>query len=471
MRSFQKTFFLHAPVWLQNTFVSLYGLKIDRTRYGGAYKNYFKAVYTQYGYDNSALQSFMNERLMSTINNALVDIPYYKDTLKYHGIHIGDIRSIEDIERLPFLEKDVVRREPDRLVSNKYDRNSLLCIHTTGTTGTPLNIYCTPQVRQLNYAYYDRFLLMSDIKYEGKRATFGGRIIVHEAQQKPPFWRYSSFQKNLLFSSYHLTDENMPAYIEKLIDFNPDVIDAYPSSLFAVASYAEAHHIDLRQVTSGITTSAETLFPAQRQTIEAVFGVPVRDQYGAAEMCVFVGQCKEGSYHIHTDYGMLEFLRDDGSKAMPGEEAELVCTGFINPVMPLIRYRMGDRGVLSDKFCMCGSIFPVMEKIMGRMDDVIVTPDGRRIGRLSPVFKGFPVKEVQYIQRNIGTVEVQIVKDIGYSISLEGEVLKELRKRLGETISIHINYVNSISRGRGGKLKSIVSYVEEKNQKFDANYP
>ena len=297
------------------------------------------------------------------------------------------------------------------------------------------------------------------IAFKRRRATFGGRIIVPSKQKKPPFWRYSYFQKNLLFSSYHLTDENIPFYIQQLTKFKPDYIDTYPSSLFCIAQYAKSHNINLRGITKEITTSAETLFPEQRHVIEAVFGVPIYDQYGAAEMCVFVGQCKEGNYHIHTDYGVIEFLREDGSKAKAGEESEIICTSFINPVMPLIRYRIGDRGIFSDSPCRCGSIFPVMEKILGRIDDVIITPDGKKIGRLSPVMKGFPVKEIQFVQKVQSEVDVFIVKAPGYDDNTEFELINQLRNRLGEVISINLKYVDQINRGKGAKLKSIVSLI------------
>jgi phenylacetate-CoA ligase len=97
-----------------------------------------------------------------------------------------------------------------------------------------------------------------------------------------------------------------------------------------------------------------------------------------------------------------------------------------------------------------------MEKIIGRMDDIIVTPDGRRIGRLSPVVKGFPVKEVRYIQKVKESVAVHIVKDKGYTLETERQLIQELRKRLGDAISIQLTYESFIPLGKGGKLKSII---------------
>ena len=447
------------PVFLQNVALSIYGLKSQYIRYGGNYTNYYSMVSSHLRCTQTELNAYIESALVKTINDAVENVPNYRALFQRENIPSNAIKSIKDLKKIPILEKDEIRKAPQNFINKKFNANRLLVVHTTGSTGTPLKIYCNTETRQRNYAFYNRFLNQVGIAFKRRRATFGGRIIVPSKQKKPPFWRYSYFQKNLLFSSYHLTDENIPFYIQQLTKFKPDYIDTYPSSLFCIAQYAKSHNINLRGITKEITTSAETLFPEQRHVIEAVFGVPIYDQYGAAEMCVFVGQCKEGNYHIHTDYGVIEFLREDGSKAKAGEESEIICTSFINPVMPLIRYRIGDRGIFSDSPCRCGSIFPVMEKILGRIDDVIITPDGKKIGRLSPVMKGFPVKEIQFVQKVQSEVDVFIVKAPGYDDNTEIELINQLRNRLGEVISINLKYVDQINRGKGAKLKSIVSLI------------
>ncbi len=459
MKSLSESLYLRSPRLVQNLALTLYGIRLDLIRHGGNYRKYFATVSNQFNYDHEKLTNHINTLIRKTVADAGAHVPYYRALFDSKKIHFRDIQTVKDLEKIPLLEKKAVRESPSSFVDERYNGKNLLCVHTTGTTGTPLNIYCDQDVRQMNYAFYDRFLSKNGIDCRGTRATFGGRIIVSSGQKKPPFWRYSYFQKNELFSSYHLTDFNIPAYIEQLSKYRPDVIDAYPSSLYTIAKFADNQHISLKGITRGITTSAETLFPECREVIERVFGVPIVDQYGAAEMCVFAGQCREGNYHIHSDYGLLEFLREDGSNAKPGEDAELVCTGFINPVMPLIRYRIGDRGVLSEKRCTCGSIFPVLEKIIGRTDDTIQTPDGRRVGRLSPVLKGFPVKEAQYIQKKKESLTILIVKDAGYTEETEAAIRTELKKRLGTDIMLDVQYADTIARGTGGKQKTVVSYL------------
>lgn len=459
MKSFSETIYLKCPIAIQNFLLTLYGYNIQRIRYGGMYKKYFQSVNDHLHYSRDELNSYVNDALSSMVRIAGESVPYYRQLFHKHNISPADIASADDLAAIPLLEKKNLRNNPAEFISDRYQIDKLLCIHTTGTTGTPLKIYCDDRVRQLNYAYYDRLLMKNNIRFHGKRATFGGRIVVPPTQIRPPFWRYSHSQKNMLFSSYHLSPENIPYYIEALVKLKPDYIDSYPSSLYCIAEYANHNKEDLSGVTQGITTSAETLFSHQRELIESVFGVPICDQYGAAEMCVFIGQCREGQYHIHSDYSVVELLKEDGTPAAPGEDAEIVCTGLINPVMPLIRYRIGDRGVISENKCKCGSQFPVLEKLLGRIDDVIITPDGKKVGRLSPVLKGFPIKESQYVQEDKNSVTVLLVKDAGFSEKDEINIIGEIRKRLGSQLKIKIDYVAEVPRGPGGKFKTIVSKI------------
>ncbi len=459
MKSAVTELYYRCPDWLQTMLISAYGYKVERIRHGGDYRNIYREIIGQAGMSAEALGAFQGQKLSALLKSARDHVPYYTELFRDHDIDVDRIGAPEDLSAVPLLEKETLRKRTDDFVDKRFKSDRLQAIHTTGTTGTPLKVYCNPIIRRLNYAYFQRFLESVGINYNGVRGTFGGRVVVAPDRKKPPFWKYSFFQKNMLYSSYHLTDDNMGSYIDGLGRLRPDYIDAYPSSLFTIARYAADRGIDLSGVTKGIITSAETLFPSQRRVIESVFGLPVFDQYGTAEMCVFASQCSEGNYHVHTDYGIVEFLREDGTPAEPGEEAEVVCTGFINHVMPLIRYRVGDYVLLSERKCACGSVFPVVDKIAGRRDDVVLTPDGRKVGRLSPVMKGVPVKEVQYVQDEIASLTVKIVKSENFTAKTEGSIEAKLRERLGNEIALKFEYSDSIERGPGGKLRNIVSSI------------
>jgi len=185
----------------------------------------------------------------------------------------------------------------------------------------------------------------------------------------------------------------------------------------------------------------------------------VFDHYGGAEMAALVAQCEEGTYHVAPEFGVVEILKD-GRPVAPGECGEIVATGFINPVMPLIRYCTGDYGVVGSGVCPCGRAGDTLERIEGRMDDVIVTPEGNLVGRRDPIFKAVSsLRETQIIQDAADHVRVEIVASDAFSATMERELEAQLRARLGPTMRIHIIRVPSIERTGRGKLRTTVNLV------------
>jgi len=130
------------PYYGQNLVLSIYGLKLKKNRHGGSYRQYFDIIKSNLLLTEEQLVAYQNERLRKIIRIALHDVPYYREVYMNEGIAINDIQSIDDLSNIPFLEKKQIRKQPVSLVSDKYNTKKLLVIHTTGTTGTPLNIYC-----------------------------------------------------------------------------------------------------------------------------------------------------------------------------------------------------------------------------------------------------------------------------------------------------------------------------------------
>jgi phenylacetate-CoA ligase len=258
-----------------------------------------------------------------------------------------------------------------------------------------------------------------------------------------------------MMSSYHLSPQTVDAYIGRLRSFQPALIDSYPSSIEPIARRLLAvGSSDIRP--RAIVTSSETLFPPTRELIQNAFGCPVFDYYGGGEMAAFISQCESGSYHVNPEFGIVEILRD-GEPVRPGETGEIVATGFINQVMPLIRYATGDLAVAGDGPCPCGRAFPVIQRIEGRADDVVITPEGRRIGRLDPIFKSaVSITEARVVQDANDHIRLEVVPDQGYSAAGEAVLIDELQRRLGPTMRVDVVQVAAIPRERSGKLRMVV---------------
>jgi phenylacetate-CoA ligase len=379
----------------------------------------------------------------------------------YRARALGE-RTFTSLDRLrdyPILTKDDVKAAGRALVSQRTS-GSLVEIHTGGTTGKPLTIFCDRHTLQLSYAFFGRLREWAGIPNRGRVATFAGRRVV-PAAAGAPFWRHNLSARTLLFSSYHISPATVDQYLEALGRFKPDLIDSYPSSLHPLATRMLERNVSSIRP-RGIVTSSETLFAEVRRDLEAAFGCRVTDYYGAAEMAAFVGQCEKGRYHVNPEYGVVEVLRD-GEPVRPGESGEIVATGFINPVMPLIRYATGDLAVMAEPGCECGRHFPVLDRVEGRMDDVIVTPDGRRVGRLDPIFKAVSsLFETQIVQDRPDHVRVEVVVRGPFPQSEERVLLEELRARLGNRMTIDIERVSVIERTGRGKLRTVVNLVESR---------
>lgn len=446
--------YLRAPVWMQNVLLSGYGRLLRRRRYGGVHRRHLAWLMETQWLPAEDLQRLQVDRLNRQIAIARAAVPLYRD----RGLPEREIESLDDLRDLPLLRKDDLRRPRAELVAEAQRRGKPVEIHTGGTTGKPLVIHCDAPTLQRNYAFFERLKRWAGVPADARVATFAGRTVVPPDQTAPPFWRRNRAARTTLFSSYHLSEASLPAYAAELRALQPALIDSYPSSLEPIARHLLANGIDDIRPTA-VITSSETLTPAVREVVEAAFGCRVFDHYGAAEMAALVTQCERGRYHPNPEFGVLEVLAD-GEPAPPGERGEIVATGFVNPVLPLIRYVTGDTAVAGGERCPCGRAFPVLEAIEGRRDDVLVTPEGRRIGRLDPIFKSVSsFYETRIVQTAADHVRVEVVPASTYDPHDEARLLEELRRRIGPSMAVELVQVESLPRTASGKLRAVVNEV------------
>jgi phenylacetate-CoA ligase len=449
-----------SPTWLQNAAVSAKGFSLRRERFGPETTAQVRRLRESERWPLDRMEAFVDAEVRRVVAHAFSHVPFYRRLATERGWTPADFRGRGDLHKLPILEKDTVRANRAALVSDSREmQGHLLTLSTSGTSGTPLKIAVDRASRRRHYAFWERLRGWFGVLPGMHRATFFGRIICDPGQRQPPFWRYDYFGINSLFSSYHLSAANLPAYYDALCRLRPAEIIGYPSSLFPLANYINAH--DLRDVRPrAVFTTAETLQPHQRAAIERAFGVPVVDQYGCTEMSLFVSQCEYAEYHIHPEHGIVEVIGPDGTPVAPGDSGEAVCTGFVNLAMPILRYRLGDRLAVRAAGCRCGRAFPVVTQILGRLDDTLVTPDGRPLGRLDPVFKPLSgIRETQIVQDAPDHLLLNLAVDENFSEADRESLLYELRKRTGDAMRIDFAFVAEVPKESNGKFRSVISTV------------
>lgn len=460
MRNFGDRIYNSSPVLLQNLLVSSYGVKLFYERYYKADRDYLRRLFASQWLSKDQIRRNQVNALNELLSHAWSTVRFYRENEAYSDVIATGITGIEALQALPVLDKETVRLNSSDLISSCFDRKDLIQLNTSGTTGKCLKVFVDHASRKASYCFTTRYHQWARLKDSRNNATFGGRVIVPPKQKKDVYWRFNAIMNNYLFSSYHMSEENLPFYIKKLKSIRPRFIEAYPSAAYVLAKYMGERKAGGIHPCA-VLTSGETLFDYQRELIERVFGCPVFDQYGCTEQALFVSQCEKGTYHVHPEYGIVEIVDERGNPVGPGVVGRVVCTGFMNRAMPLIRYDLGDTAEWGEGACRCGRHFPIIRKICGRQDDYIVTADGRKVGRLDPIFKGLDsVKLAQIVQTDLNRVELRVVPGSTYNSEDRSILMKELSSRLGETMTVEVLEVADIPKTANGKIKSVISCIK-----------
>jgi phenylacetate-CoA ligase len=269
----------------------------------------------------------------------------------------------------------------------------------------------------------------------------------------------------LYLSSYHLSADTVADYADALTDRSVTHLVGYPSALASLARLLIASGAPPPPGLRVALTNAETLLDGQRAEIAQGLGIPARDMFGQAEIVAAASECAHGTLHQWPEAGSVEVLDDHHDHAAaPGTTGRLVATGLLNDAMALIRYDTGDRltpPAADRPACPCGRTLPAFGQVEGRRDDVVLTPDGREVGRLDPVFKSdFPIAEAQIVQTSRTELLVRVVALDGFGPDTREQVARRLRERVGD-LDITIDEVDRIERTANGKFRAVVSELDQ----------
>jgi phenylacetate-CoA ligase len=408
-------------------------------------------------------QAYQDERLAKILHRASRHVPYYREHWAARRRR-GDRASPEYLANWPILEKETVRANAAAFLDENSKPRDLFPEHTSGTSGTSLELWWGRETVQHWYALFEvRARQWHGVSREDRWAILGGQLVRSAAHRQPPFWVWNSGMKQLYMSSYHLAAALIPSYLDALRDYRITYLLGYTSSLFAVAD--EAVRLGQAHLPMKVAiTNAEPVFDYQRNVISKAFQCPVRETYGNAELAAAASECAAGRLHLWPETGIVEVVDDDLQPVPAGEKGEWICTGLLNAEMPFIRYRIGDRGALGSSAdpCACGRTLPQVASIDGRTDDVLYTVDGRPVGRLDPVFKErLPIREAQIVQETLGRIRVRFVPAPDFSASALDSLASRLRARLGP-VEVVSERLDEIPRTSQGKFKAVVCQIPRK---------
>jgi phenylacetate-CoA ligase len=445
----------HSPIFFQNLMTSVYGYSLKRTRYGKYYHEHMQLLNKLHSYSKEQLQAYQFEEMMKLLRYVNEHSKFYNEL--YKNLNIEDIKAIEDIKKLPIVTKEMLRKNIEDVIT--IPKKGAVADHTGGTTGKSLIVYNRVEDIQKRMAVLDFFKLKNGFEnVKMKKATFMGKHIVPPNQKKKVFWRYNKPIKQMLYSSFHLTEENIPYYIDSLNDFKPVTIDGFASSIYEIAFYIKRKNVKLKFQPKVIFPTSETLTEDYRKTIEEVFNCNVRDQYASSEGAPFVWECEYGNLHYDITTGVIENI--DNSN-------EVLVTSFLNYGTPLIRYKIGDSMIFEDssRRCKCGFNTPLVKSIEGRKVDYLYSTKRAKInlGNVSNIFKNVPntIIKAQLIQDKIDHLIVKIVVDNSFSLKHKDLLIDEIKHKFGNDMKVDIEIVDEIPREKSGKHRLIVNKVEK----------
>ncbi len=400
-------------------------------------------------------QTWRDERLSQILRRAATEVPYYRKMWDERRRN-DDRSSWEVLENWPILEKKILRDRGKEFISDDCTESRMFHDHTSGTTGTSLSIWSSRDTVKRWYALHEaRCRRWYGLTRQDRWAMLGGQLVVPSKQQRPPYWVWNRGLNQLYMSSYHISPKTSDAYLQALSRFRVRYILGYPSAIYSLAQAAVRSRPTGLKVET-VITNAEPLYEHQRTTIAEAFGCPVRETYGMAEMAATASECEQGRLHLWPEVGLIEADYDGSGNS---QTSDLICTGLLNGDMPLVRYRVGDRGRLSNEQCECGRELPLLDGIDGRCDDVLFTSDGRAIGRMDPVFKNdLPILEAQIVQETLQRVVVNYVQADGFQRKALKQLADRIRDRLGD-IEVGFEEVSEIPRTSNGKFRAVICKI------------
>ena len=447
------------PVFAQNLVCSYAGWQRARARFGPHFQRRL-AEWERTGRGPvELLHEIQRERLDRLVRRAREHTENYRDLPPPAEGRDPVEAMTRTLASIPPLEKAGYRERPEAFLARDVPAERLRKGKTSGTTGTALPLWYTPEALAEEYATVWRLRRACGVDLYAPHLTFGGQIVVPVAQSRPPFWRHNHWGRQILFSLYHMSPQNLRAYVEAIHAAPARYVQGYPSSLHLVGrAMLEVGRPLPKGRLAAVFTSSESLLAFHRQTIEEAFGAPVRDRYGTSEFAVSMTGCPENRLHVDMEFCLVEVEAQE--ETADWVRGPLVVTGLGNDATPFLRYRIGDVGTQAKRPCPCGRPGNVFLDVDGRIEDYVMTPDGRAIGRLDHIFKEqLDVAEAQIRQETPEAIEVVVVPRPSYDGESERALMEEIRARLGDEIGVALRSVETIPREPNGKFRAVVSRV------------
>jgi phenylacetate-CoA ligase len=402
------------------------------------------------------LEQYQFEKLKELLIYSKKFVPYYSKLFEELGIFPENFTQLSDIEKIPFLTKDIIREHQNDLKSSIYTDEQVTKNATSGSTGS--NLYFLSDKLQRNG---QALVMRADKWITG--AYFSSELKIwgaawdlkYSKKAIPKIKNY--FKKSISVSGYKLSDSDFIEYHKLMLSRKPEMITSYPSILYSLANFFEKNN--LQYFPKAIKSAGEKLHEYQKEKIGKIFKCKILDFYGGRDIPMVAQSCGSGKgLHIMMESVILEVVDNQGNVLSEGE-GELVLTHLNNRAMPFIRYKIGDSARISNEVCSCGRGLKLIDEILGRTFEIIEFPNGNRVGGTfwTFVMKSVSgIKDFQVVQTSPENFIINYVVEVpGFEINTQ-KLIKNITEFGGNDISIEFREVDKISVTKGGKLQFII---------------
>ncbi|MCK4663280.1 MAG: phenylacetate--CoA ligase family protein [Bacteroidales bacterium] len=456
-------FYKKMPDWAKRSFTYPFTI-LPRSFYLG---NYYKYFYEQINkielLDKYKLEEFQFLKLKDIIKHSFETVPYYKKKWDELGINISQIQNFEDFKKnIPFIEKKDIQKNPELFISNKYSKTEMFSVTTGGSTGTPLKLYFLKGYTRSAYrAHWDYLWGLHGYKPGDRYARLRGDFI-----GKNKIYSFDPYRNVLILSSFALKEDNADKYLELLKKFKIKYLYGYPASIINLINYSQQS--DGRRIgLTGVIFASENVYEYQVKKVKNFFNIDIFIKgYGLGEeVAVAVNQPDKNDYMFLPTHSYVEFHTNKNIPFNNDQNIkEIVGTSFVNPVMPLIRYRTNDFALIpSDNGSRIADIRPFLRvnDIIGRAQDVAIGKSGERItltalifGRHSEYFSH--IYNFQIINIQAGKLIVNVVPKLTFKTVHKNEIISQLSEKEGMPFETDVQIVNDIEHSRIGKTRFLI---------------
>jgi phenylacetate-CoA ligase len=406
------------------------------------------------------LEEFRVKRLRTFLADVDKHVPYFRNFFRDMAFDPSSIQSTSDITSLPFLTKDLIRANTDRLKSDVA--HSLVRFNTGGSSGEPLIFYLGNERVSHDVAAKWRATRWWNVDIGDPEIVVWGSPIELGSQDKVRMIR-DHVMRTKLIPAFEMSEEKLDIFLRAIRTMRPKMLFGYPSALSHIARHADAKGICMDDLGIRVAfTTSERLYDEQRQQIASTFACRVANGYGGRDSGFIAHECPSGGMHITAEDLIVEIIDSEGKVLPPSQSGEIVITHLATKDFPFIRYRTGDIGILDENACPCGRGLPLLKEIQGRTTDFVVARDGTVMHGLALIYilRDLPgIKAFKIIQESLDRTRVLLATDCQFDEQNCAEIITGFKQRLGQSVKIEIERVAAIPKESSGKFRYIVSKV------------